>query len=234
MENDAQSHEFLLTEDGSHTLLHAHLGQTYHSKYGAIQESQIIFINAGLQFYLHTHQPNAVHISEMGFGTGLNALMTYLHALNYPQIRFKYSCWEAYPVAYEQAIDLNYPELLAAADEKAVFAQMHACPAQTWQPLAPNFEFCKYIDDFEQIADTDAYDIVYYDAFAPAAQPELWTAELFAKIYAAMRPNGVLTTYCAKGVFKRILRGLGFQVNALAGPKGKREMTQAIKIAPIL
>ncbi len=222
-------HQFILTEDGSHTLLHQSLGVTYHSKYGAIQESQTIFIDAGLLSYINLAQPESIHILEMGFGTGLNALMTYLLAANYPQVCFKYTTFEAYPITIAQVNELNYPHLFNAEDKRAIFEQMHLCPSHEWQQLSPNFDFCKHIAQFEPASLSNIYDVVYYDAFAPTAQPELWTEDLFAQLYKAMRPQAVLTTYCAKGSFKRMLRGLGFEVNALPGPKGKREMTQAIK-----
>jgi len=223
-------HQFILTEDGSHTLLHPQLGQTYHSKYGAIQESQTIFIDAALRFYLEKAQTGSVSILEMGFGTGLNAFMTYLQSTNYPQVQFKYTAFEAYPISADQAQELNYPQLFEAEAQRSIFNQFHLCPPREWQTLSPNFEFCKQIDKFEHLEAENAYEVVYYDAFAPAAQPELWTEELFASIYRAMRPQAVLTTYCAKGSFKRMLKSLGFEVNALPGPKGKREMTQAVKL----
>lgn len=223
------NHQFILTEDGSHTLVHQDLGVTYHSKYGAIQESQTIFIDAGLHFQLDKIQTGTVSILEMGFGTGLNAFMTFLQASKYPHIHFQYTALEAFPISADQAKELNYPQLFAAGDQQAIFDQMHLCPFMEWQQLAPNFEFCKQMDKFEHLQAENAYDLVYYDAFAPTAQPELWTEELFTQIYRAMRSNAVLTTYCAKGSFKRMLRALGFEVNSLPGPKGKREMTQGIK-----
>ena len=228
------------TEDGSHSIFNSQLGVTYHSKYGAVQESQTIFIDAGLHFLLSqlpTDYQQPIHIIEMGFGSGLNSFMTFLVALQYPQYQFFYTTWEAYPIGETQAAALNYPQILStyldysqALQHSTIFQAMHQCPSSTWVNLAKNVQFYKKIARFEDFNQNEVYDLMYYDAFAPTVQPELWEEKLMQPIYNSLKINGIFCTYCAKGIFKRLLKSLGFELQPLPGPKGKREMTRAVKI----
>lgn len=213
------------TEDGSNSIQSAKFEATYHSIHGAIQETQTVFIDAALNYKAETQKE--LTILEIGLGTGLNAFMTYLEAKK-SDLHIHYTGIEAYPIALEVAQQLNYVELLQVPEEQAQFLKLHALPNE-WAELAPSFHFYKQIGRFEDLKAQEQFDIIYYDAFAPSVQPELWEIELLEKIYQALKPNGVLTTYCAKGVFKRNLKQVGFKVEGIPGPIGKREMTRALK-----
>ena len=218
--------ELFQTQDGSHSIFSEQFGVSYHSKYGAIQETQHVFINAALRFkaVLQTD----LHILEVGFGTGLNAYMTLLEALR-RNLHIRYTAFEAFPISLEAAKQLNYIDLLPTSDFAAQFLQLHEAPWNQSIPIQPNFLFEKCLQTFQSIEAVEAFDIIYFDAFAPTAQPELWEADLLSKMYIALKREGVLVTYCAKGVVKRTLKAVGFQIEALKGPPGKREMTRAIK-----
>ncbi|MCH2043021.1 MAG: tRNA (5-methylaminomethyl-2-thiouridine)(34)-methyltransferase MnmD [Saprospiraceae bacterium] len=217
--------KLIKTEDGSHTLHSEQFGVTYHSIYGAMQETQTVFLDAGL--YHKGQQNPKLSILEIGFGTGLNAFMTYLNAKE-KGYNIAYTGIEAYPVEGELVRQLNYPEILNAEGEEAVFYKMHE-KRNEWIQLNETFKFIQEVTTFQELEKNNLYDIVYYDAFAPNAQPELWDQVILEKMYNALKPEGVLVTYCAKGSFKRALKALGFQVEALPGPKNKREMTRATK-----
>lgn len=218
------------TQDGSHSIFSESFGVSYHSKYGAIRESTHVFIEAGL-FY---KAPGAKQLSvlEIGFGTGLNALLTLLEA-GRRQLPVRYEAVEAYPITSGQAQLLNYPEILGEQLAAATFMRLHELPWDEEHALTPYFAFCKKKALFEQIQYLDAFDLIYFDAFAPNAQPELWEEEVLGRMYGALKENGALTTYCAKGSVKRCLKKLGFAVESLKGPPGKREMTRAVKGAAI-
>ena len=219
-------HSLIETEDGSHSLFSEQYGVSYHSKYGAIQETQHVFINAALRFKAVIQKE--ISILEIGFGTGLNAYMTLLEAAK-RDLLIKYTAIEAYPISLQQATTLNYPALLNKATTQAEFLQMHAADWATTLRITEQFQFIKQQIKFEAIDYDHQFDIIYFDAFAPNAQPELWEAEVLANMYKALKEDGVLVTYCAKGVVKRTLKAVGFQIEALKGPPGKREMTRAIK-----
>jgi tRNA U34 5-methylaminomethyl-2-thiouridine-forming methyltransferase MnmC len=213
------------TEDGSNSIQSAQFHATYHSIHGAIQETQTVFIDAALLYKASTQKELA--ILEIGLGTGLNAFMTYLEAKK-AALNIKYTGIEAYPISLEIAQQLNYAELLEATEEQAQFLQLHETPNE-WVALSPSFNFYKQIGRFEDLKEQEQFDLIYYDAFAPSVQPELWEIDLLEKMYQALKPGGILTTYCAKGVFKRNLKQAGFKVEGIPGPIGKREMTRAVK-----
>ena len=216
------------TQDGSHTLLSEKFGVSYHSKYGAIQESRHVFIEAGLHLKLPVQKH--IRILEMGFGTGLNALLS-AAAIADRDNSISYHTVDAYPISPEEAETLNYPDLLAPyfAEAKTFFRQMHTLPWGEEQQLGSNFSLLKLQQKLEEVDLDGPYDLIYFDAFAPSAQPELWSAEVLEKVVASMAPKAVFVTYCAKGVVKRTLRDLGLTVEGIPGPPGKREMTRAIK-----
>jgi tRNA U34 5-methylaminomethyl-2-thiouridine-forming methyltransferase MnmC len=213
------------TEDGSNSIQSAKFEATYHSIHGAIQETQTVFIDAALNYKAEIQKE--LSILEIGLGTGLNAFMTYLEAKK-SDLQIQYTGIEAYPIALEVAQQLNYVELLQVPEEQAQFLKLHESPNE-WINLSPRFQFYKQIGRFEDLKEQEQFDIIYYDAFAPSVQPELWEIDLLEKMYQALKPNGVLTTYCAKGVFKRNLKQVGFKVEGIPGPIGKREMTRALK-----
>ncbi|MCB0562911.1 MAG: tRNA (5-methylaminomethyl-2-thiouridine)(34)-methyltransferase MnmD [Phaeodactylibacter sp.] len=213
------------TQDGSHSIISDSFGESYHSKYGAIQESTHVFIHSGL--FHRIQGAKQLSVLEIGFGTGLNALLT-LQEANKRQLPVYYEAVEAYPISVEEAKQLNYPDLIEE-QVAGTFLQMHEMAWNEPQQITPYFSFLKKQSRFEQLRYQNAFDVIYFDAFAPNAQPELWEEEILQIMYNALKENGVLTTYCAKGVVKRCLKGVGFIVESLKGPPGKREMTRAVK-----
>lgn len=217
----------LTTDDGSHTLFSERYGVSYHSRYGAVTESAHVFIDAGLRYKAAVQREIAV--LEVGFGTGLNAFLSCLEA-GRRNLSVRYLGLEAYPVTVGQARQFNYPALLGAPERAADFLRLHEAEWNVEHLVSEHFIFQKQLARLETFEPPEAaFDLVYFDAFAPQAQPELWTAEVFARLYRALRPEGALVTYCAQGEFKRTLKKAGFLVERLQGPPGKREMTRALK-----
>ncbi|THH40070.1 tRNA (5-methylaminomethyl-2-thiouridine)(34)-methyltransferase MnmD [Neolewinella litorea] len=219
--------ELLTTDDGSHSLRSARFGVNYHSTHGALRESHHVFMQAGLSDWLNSPKAGStVRILELGFGTGLNALLARETARHHPDISFVYTTYERYPISEDLVGQLNYPEVLGIGRDR--FDEIHTAAWEVEVPLEPNFVLLKRRADFltdDRGAVHD--DLIFYDAFAPENQPELWTVEAMRRCARRLRPGGVLVTYCAKGQFKRNLRAAGFRVEALPGPPGKREMTRA-------
>lgn len=215
------------TQDGSHSIMSAQHGVSYHSKYGAVQESRHVFIQAGL--FQKALQQKEIAVLEFGFGSGLNAFLTLLEAQQHGW-EILYETIEAFPISLEQAQVLNYPTLLEAQDSQAAFLTMHECQWNQEIAITRSFVFKKWLSKFEDISFHNQFDVIYFDAFAPDAQPELWEASVLDKAYQALRPGGLLVTYCAKGSVKRALKSVGFQLESLPGPPGKREMTRCVKI----
>lgn len=221
-----KAHEFSFTQDGSHTLISSEFGASYHSMYGAVQESRHVFIEAGLR--PKALSADEVSILEIGFGTGLNALMSLLET----QLRASkilYTGVEAYPISPSQAEMLNYAAVLEKPESHAYLMQMHACDWGVPIQITTQFRFTKLLQRFEDLVFEEAFDVIYFDAFAPTTQPELWEPEMMKRMFVALRAGGVLCTYSAKGMVKRHLRQAGFEVEALPGPPGKREMTRGRK-----
>lgn len=215
------------TGDGSHSVFSNQFGVSYHSKHGAIQETKHVFINAGLHYKSPTQK--TIHVLGIGFGTGLNAFMTFLEAES-KDLTIHYTAVEAFPIGIEMANTLNYIERLNASAHKTIFETMHTCAPDQSIQLSKHFHFTRREIHFQALNDLNAFDVIYFDAFAPTAQPELWEADLLTIMYNALKMNGALVTYCAKGVVKRTLKAIGFTVEALQGPPGKREMTRALKL----
>lgn len=216
----------IITSDGSHSLLNESLNETYHSVHGAVRESKHVFLEHGLTFFVNRQKASAVRILEVGFGTGLNALLTLLYSRTF-NIAISYTSLEAYPLPQEVWSALNYGDELGDPD---AFKRIHQVPWEEEIFLEPTFGLRK-MHTMMETAELDAadYDIVFFDAFAPAKQPELWTLPVLTNVIGALRPGGVFVTYCAKGQLKRDLRALCSLTEALPGPPGKREMLRATK-----
>lgn len=224
MEKEKKGIKHILTLDGSSTLYNPEYDQPYHSTHGAIQESLHVFIKYGLKAF----PPSVKELTlfEMGFGTGLNALLTYLHAGD----RFiRYVALETLPLTEPQVAELNYPELLGGQESKAIFEQMHSSPWGEFVQVADNFSLKKQNTRLQDFAPEDRFDLVYFDAFAPNSQPELWTFDIFLNLFAHMNPGGVFVTYSAKGSVRRDLQRAGFYVEKVPGPPGKREMLRGTR-----
>ncbi len=216
----------ILTQDGSHSVFSETYGVTYHSKFGAVTESAHVFIAAGLRYKAAVQRE--ISILETGFGTGLNALMTWLEAER-RNLKVSYLGLEAFPVSEAEAASLDFPLALGCPERKDDFLHLHRCHWERQYPLSEHFTFEKRKTRIEDFTAPEAFDLIYFDAFAPQSQPELWTEEVFARMYASLKPDGALVTYCAQGHFKRTLKKVGFTVERLQGPPGKREMTRALK-----
>lgn len=212
------------TADGSYTLYVPELDEHYHSVKGALTESQHIFIDMGLKHSSVT----APHILEIGLGTGLNCVLTLLEAKE-SQRHVHYTGIERYPLNEEIIRKLNYPSIIGKECEEDYFA-IHQAPWEEDVCLSPWFTLHKLQGDFTHYSFEQKYDIIYFDAFAPEKQPEMWDQSLFDNLYQVLNEEGILTTYCAKGVVRRMLQTAGFKVERLPGPPGgKREILRAIK-----
>lgn len=216
--------EVLLTKDGSHTIFVPELGEHYHSIHGAIQESNIIYIEAGLK----STKKKQLRILEFGMGTGLNVLLTFKEASESGRI-IDYHAIEKYPLTKIEIQSLNLRELVKLEDPK-IFDKIHLDKWSSEILLSKEFSLTKYKTDFREAKLNGIYDIVYFDAFAPAIQADLWTSSIFNKIAEVTSSGSVLTTYSSKGEVKRKLQNAGFKVEKIPGPPGKREFIRARRI----
>lgn len=216
--------ELITTGDGSHSLVHTGLGETYHSTHGAIRESLYVFIQQGIDA---AQKKDKIRILEIGFGTGLNALLSWLHAEK-SGIPIEYESWELFPLESRIVSQLNYGTELHAPAE---FRKLHDSPWDALVILSQRFTFSRWQGDIVQESwrPHGTFDIIFYDAFAPSRQPEMWSRQVLERSITSLNPGGILVTYCAKGQVKRDLRGLGLSVESLQGPPGKREMIRATK-----
>lgn len=216
--------EIITTDDGSVTIYLPEMNENYHSRFGAIQEAYHVFIQNGLALT----QGRPIAVLEIGFGTGLNCFITYVEALKTGQ-EIDYIGVEAYPIVAEEAAQLNYVSQLQANDQQEVFSHMHSAPFGERNQLAPNFTLTKRQQFFQDIDDKAAFNLIYFDAFGYPSQPELWSEEIFTKMYAALKKDGILTTYACRTVIKKAMITAGFSVKKVPGPPGKREMLIAFK-----
>ncbi len=218
--------EVKITGDGSKTIYLPEWDEVYHSSHGALNEALHVFVEHGLKCV----QKSSFQVFEMGFGTGLNALLTYQFALNHLKT-IEYTGVEAFPLAKELWSQLGYELLFDEAFAKT-FHQMHNTPWNERVNFNDSFLFTKFAEKIENMElPSDQFDVIFYDAFGPRVQSELWSIALFQKMFRSLKYDGFLVTYCAKGEVKRNLKAAGFQVEALPGPPGKREMTRAWKKA---
>jgi tRNA U34 5-methylaminomethyl-2-thiouridine-forming methyltransferase MnmC len=237
--------EVVITADGSSSIYLPEWDEQYHSKHGAIQEAYHVFIKHGLYHFCSKTDPsidsafseieksrvllnNHVSILEIGFGTGLNALVTFLEAekLN---ISVDYFGVEGYPVSINEIEQLNYATQLKEEKNKGLFDMMHDVSWEEKHNMSSHFSLTKQNRYFSEINDQDVYNLIYFDAFGARVQPELWTEVIFQKMFDALKENGVLVTYAAKGSVRRAMQAVGFKVEKLPGPPGKREMLRATK-----
>ncbi len=218
--------ELHITKDNSHTIYVPEIDEHYHSKFGAIKESKHVFINAGLRYYGKQN----LKVFEIGFGTGLNMLLTMIEATK-SGIIIEYYSIDNFPLDLKIINELNYTDILKLNEtEKNLFYRMHNEKWNTDIKLNNNFKFTKINNDISRYQIPFFYDLVYFDAFAPDKQPEIWSKDIFQKIFNNLISNGILITYCAKGTIKRTLQSVGFHVEGIPGPTGKREMIRARKL----
>ena len=234
--------EILITKDGSTTIHLPDWNEQYHSVNGAIQEAYHVFIDAGLTKILETKTKDIldkisqkseitrtdISILEIGFGTGLNAFITLLEAEK-KSFNINYVGVEAYPVLDDEISQLNYISELKAEEKSFVFKKLHSVSWEEKHQISDHFSLKKRKQFFQEIKDENQFDLIYFDAFGATNQPELWTVEIFEKMFSALKPNGILTTYSAKGSVRRAMQAVGFTVERLPGPPGKREMLRARK-----
>lgn len=216
--------QIIQTSDGSTTIHLPEWNENYHSKHGAIQEAKHVFIKNGLSLF----DGKSVSILEIGFGTGLNAFITFLETQNNNQI-IDYVGVEAYPVSFEEVQQMNYVSELNAENEATIFRTMHESDWDVNVKISEHFSLTKRKQFFDQIDDIQQFDLIYFDAFGYRVQPELWSTEIFQKMYNALKPDSYLVTYAARGIVKRSMIEVGFTVEKLDGPPGKREMFRAYK-----
>ncbi|MRI02032.1 tRNA (5-methylaminomethyl-2-thiouridine)(34)-methyltransferase MnmD [Kriegella sp. EG-1] len=218
--------KIITTSDGSKTIQIEELNEQYHSIHGAVQEAKHVFIKNGLNLF----RDQEISILEIGFGTGLNALITLMCSKS-SNLKVNYTGIEAYPVSKNELDQLNYITCLKAEDLAEEFSKMHESRWESNIVLTEEFILTKRQQNFLNIEDVNAFDLIYFDAFGARVQPELWTEILFEKMYRAMKTKAVLVTYSAKGSVRRAMRAVGFSVEKLPGPPGKREMLRATKLA---
>jgi tRNA U34 5-methylaminomethyl-2-thiouridine-forming methyltransferase MnmC len=220
--------KIILTADGSSTIYVESLDECYHSVHGAIQESQHIFIQSGLHVE-HIKEMQLISILEIGFGTGLNALLTYFSVHKTTQ-KVRYTGIEPYPISAEEIELLNYGDRLSFPYVEDVFKRFHSVEWEIPVFLSDHFVLTKRKISILDIAlPFDVFDLVYFDAFSPDVQPELWSDAVFENIFNSMKPQGILLTYSTKGDVKRSLKRTGFHIEKLPGPVGKREILRAFK-----
>lgn len=220
--------KIITTADGSKTIQIEEWNEQYHSVHGAIQEANYVYLTQGLLFFYNTlyAKSKPTSLLEIGFGTGLNAILTAMMASEL-QLSIDYTGIEAYPVSTEELECLDYPKALQI--ESDIFNKIHECSWEVYHEITDVFKLKKQQLFFDEISDVNCHDIIYFDAFGARVQPELWSKEMFARMYKALRTNGVLVTYSAKGSVRRSLADVGFTVERLKGPPGKRHMLRAIK-----
>jgi tRNA U34 5-methylaminomethyl-2-thiouridine-forming methyltransferase MnmC len=226
--NSNRQLELKVTGDGSHTLFVPGLNEHFHSVFGAIAESRHIFLDAGFKYICRTSE--TISILEIGFGTGLNAWLTYIESENL-LCKVEYTAIELNPLKEDIYSKLNFPEILDKPESKKSFLHIHELPWNIPVQLSTDFSLHKINTSQESYQpQKDSFDLVYFDAFGPDVQPEMWTKEVFDKMAFGLRRGGVLVTYSTKGSVKRNLLEAGFSLEKLPGPQGKREILRAIRI----
>ena len=216
--------EIIVTSDGSTSIHLPDWNESYHSKHGAIQEAQHVFIKNGLSLF----KGQSVSILEIGFGTGLNAFITFLESQLSNQM-VDYVGVEGFPISSQEVLQMNYVKQLNATNFKPVFELFHLSKWEENVTISNHFRLTKRKQLFTEIDDINQFDLIYFDAFGFRVQPELWSLEIFTKMYTALKSGGILVTYACRGHIKRAMMEAGFQIEKLAGPPGKREMLRGRK-----
>lgn len=217
--------EIITTADGSTSIYLPDWEETYHSKHGAIQEAYHVFISHGLDLF----EGKNVSVLEIGFGTGLNAFISFLESKKKTQ-NIDYVAVEAFPISADEVLKMNYVSVLNAENERTYFKKIHQCKWEEKTEINSNFNLTKRKQLFENIDDIEQFDLIYFDAFGYRVQPELWSLDIFQKMYKALKNNGIIVTYAARGVIKRNMIEAGFTVEKLPGAPGKREMMRGQKL----
>ena len=217
--------EIIITNDGSTTIHLPVWNEQYHSKHGALEEAYHVFIKNGL----YAHPSKNLHILEMGFGTGLNCFITLIESHKTAR-KINYTALEAYPILEDEVLQLNYVNLLETRGLSHKFEEMHFYPWGEEQKVSPHFTLTKLQQRLENFNSEKRFDVIYFDAFGARVQPELWKQIIFQKMYELLSKGGIFTTYSAKGSVRRAMQAVGFSVQKLPGPPGKREMLQGVKL----
>ncbi len=226
--NGSKNWKVICTNDGSKSIYIPELDEHYHSFHGAMQESMHVFISAGFDYVLENTATNKIKILEIGFGTGLNCYLTYIQSF-IKKTEVCYHGIEAFPLRDDIIEELNYQNLLGLNDDLDSFMTLHKTPWNIQNQIFKNFSLLKIHKKVQDLILDQDFDLVYFDAFGPKAQEEMWTEAIFKQMFQALKKGGILVTYCAKGEIKRTLKSIGFIVESIPGPPGKREMTRAIK-----
>ncbi|MDT8347511.1 MAG: tRNA (5-methylaminomethyl-2-thiouridine)(34)-methyltransferase MnmD [Flavobacteriaceae bacterium] len=221
--------EIITTGDGSKTLYNPTLNEYYHSKHGALQEAMHVFIRAGLDFFNRNRSDNTpIKILEIGLGTGLNALLSLKYAEEH-HVTIYYTGIEPFPISKEQLKDVEYPDIDSLNKYSDFWKLMHQKSCSDYEAIGSRFYLKKITKPVLEATIAETYDLIYYDAFGPRAQPEMWEKAIFEKLYKRHAAGGIFTTYCVTGNLRRTLKDLGYSVEKIPGPPGKREMTRATK-----
>lgn len=223
---DLNKNEIKITEDGSKTLFSSVFNETYHSTHGAVQESTYVFIDNGID---RLRDRTELHVFEVGFGSGLNTLLSILYAHEHRK-SIVYHSIEAFPISMEEATELEFQKIVSQNEFRELPKRIHI---QKWNKEIVITEFFTLMKIFERIQDfpinVEYYDCILFDAFSPSTQGEMWTIDILGRMYNALNSGGLFVTYCAQGQVKRDLKKVGFEVQNVPGPPGKREMTLAWK-----
>ena len=217
--------EIIITNDGSSSIYLPKWEESYHSKHGAIQEAYHVFIKNGLSLFENNSK---ISILEIGFGTGLNCFITFLEAKK-RNLTIDYEGVDAYPLPYEEIDQLNYVNQLNVKNENEIFDGIHSISWDQRKKFSEEFSLIKRKQTFDKIDDKNKFDLVYFDAFGARVQPELWTENIFKKMIDSLKNHGILVTYSAKGSVRRAMQSVGFSIERLTGPPGKREMLRGVK-----
>jgi len=228
MNSEKNQVKLVETKDGSTTFFSERFQTTYHSTDGSVEESMHVFINNGFRYCLNSVEDKELHILEIGFGTGLNALLTLMESAKH-DVTIHYHTLELYPLWLENIEELNFTQKLGAAYDEC-FKQMHLQEWNTTSEISKGFYLTKILRSVEEYNANTKFDLIYFDAFSPKEQPELWTKSVFSKMYSFLKDKSSLVTYCAQGQMKRNMKTVGFKLNALQGFGSKREMTRAERI----
>ena len=219
--------KIIITGDGSPSFYISELNETYHSKHGAVTESDYVYIKRGLVHWLDQNNQKKLKVFEMGMGTGLNVYLSYVFSINH-KISCEYFSIEKYPLQLKEIQSLNMKVSLPAGEHHHFFDQLHQLE---WNQMLSqsDFSFTKIKEDFLNMALVQSFDVLFYDAFGYNAQSEMWQEKALQKCYDLLNPGGIGVSYCAKGAVRRSLEKIGFVLERLEGPPGKREMLTAVK-----